>query len=208
MRILLFISFFFVSVLGCDSNQQKQSSTHPELQNRSVPDGYEKFVAFNNGFEFFYPEDWTLREKAKHEYASVEGPKPQSASNIKPNISVTIKRGKRRFVEGADPTFIKFEFDEYGDTYFDGVSKRMGSFELIEEKEAVINQSKTRSFKFTFADPESDLTVYQELVLIGLPYRAYLLSMSCLNDELFRNKDHFEVVKASFLAKAREDASF
>lgn len=207
MRMLFFISFFFILLSGCDSAQQK-SSTHPELQKRSVPEGYEKFNAFNNGFEFFYPEDWTLKEKPKHEYASVIGPKPQSASNIKPEISVTIQRGKRRFKDGAEPVFLNFELDEFSDSYFESVSKRTPSYQFIEEKEEIINQSRTRSLKFTYVDSSSDLVVYKELVIIGLPYRAYLLNMSCLNDELFRSKDHFEVVKASFLGKAREDGAF
>jgi len=208
MRLFVSIAFSILLFVACDTSQQKKADQHPELSNRAVPDGYKNFVPFNNGYEIFFPADWKLVEKAKHEYINIVGPKPQSSSDIKPTINVTMKRGKARFKENAEAIYLPFEFEDYSSTYFESVAKRMTDYKLIEMKEEVINQSKTKSIRFTYSDPETDLIMYEELVLIGLPFRMYTLNLSCLNDELFRNRDHFEVVRKSFLGKAREDGSF
>jgi len=207
MRLALFL-FIFLMLFACQETRQSSKSTHPELVEREIPDGYKKFIAFNNGYEIFFPEDWKLHEKAKHEYTNIVGPKSQSSVEVRPTINVTMRRGKTRFKEGADPVFLPFEFEKYSTEYLKGVRSRMNSFSEIETKEATINQSKTKSMRFTYMDIDKDVLIYKEVIQIALPYRMYIVNLSCLNDELFRNEDHFEVVKNSFLGKARADGAF
>lgn len=201
--VLLFLMLGFIA---CNPSSEK-TSVHPELSDRVIPEGYKRFIPFNNGYEIYFPKDWSLVEKAKHENVNIVGPKPQSTFQFQPSINVTMRRGKARFKENGESTYLPFELEPYCDDYFKAVEARMSNFKLISRNEEIINQSKAQSFRFTYSD-ESDAVIYKHLVLVALPYRMYTVSMACLNDELFRNKDHFEVVKASFLGKAREDGSF
>ncbi len=191
---------------ACNGSNQKQSN-HPELTERKIPEGYKRFVPFNNGFELFFPEDWRMVEKAKHEYVNFIGPKSQSSFDVKPTINVTMRRGTSRYSNG-ETKYIPFEFEKFCKNYTQALEVKLNGYELIQLSQDTINGSPIQSVRFNHSDRKTNARLYEELVMIGLPYRLYSLRMACLDDELFRNKEHFEVVKASFLGKAREDTTF
>ena len=206
MRLILNTLVCLLLFAACSSSTQKQS-THPELSDRKIPEGYKRFVPFNNGFEMFFPEDWRMVEKAKHEYVNFIGPKSQSSFDVKPTINVTMRRGSSRYSNG-ETKYIPYEFEKFCENYIKALELKLNGYELIELSKDTINGSTVQSLRIKHNDGQTNARLYEELVMVGLPYRMYTVRMACLNDELFRNKEHFEVVKASFLAKAREDGSF
>jgi len=205
MRVTIFM--ICLSLFACKGKAAKDASSSVEQYTREAPEGFKKFTAFNNGYFVFYPSEWELSEKSKHETLAIVGPRPQSNSDIRPSVNVGMRRGITRFKDG-ESTYLPFKFEKFVEDYLETVPKQLEGFVLIDKSDLKINGIDAVSLKFNYSHPKSSEHVYQEAVYYKLPYRMYTLYMSCLEDERFRSEEFFEAIRESFTTRNRNIKNF